>query len=871
MSNMMRITGLATGLDTDTMVKQMMQPYTMKLDKLKQERQIIQWKQDLYRDIIGDVNTFRSTYFDVLKPETYMLSSKNYSSFDIKYSNESNAVTATTSSGAVAGNYKVNVAQLAEKASFSGANTVNVKEAVSKLTFPIKIDGQNNKLTVDGKSINDLEIKTYSNLYDLASEINKKMGATVDGTGKLSESFQAVVKDDKIEFLSKVSIKDTEPDINNILEVTINSKVYKLTIEKGNYTTSDLAAKINSKLVGAKAEDGTVFDGNGKAESVDGATITFKDTSQATMTGTSVKYQSNATEVGASIPTVTSITGADGSRTGSQASTSVNTLSYREEIFSGINDKLTIKKGATSYEVSLTDLLSDIVDIDTKTSDEITTAVATKLGSKLSTYGVTVDRSTDGKLLFKSNGNEQVSISGNGTATLGLTSNFDLNQSIGDKMSNLISGEVKFSINNVTFHYDFNSSVDSGTEADKIIGAKNKSITDILGEISSKANVDITYSQLTKKFSMSSKSTGVDQAITNTRDLGVGNFINTIFGQSIISDSNGYKYDSSGIIITPNEKLQGKDAIVTITEPNGPDITVYKSTNSFTMDGVNFTLNAKTLAADGVTSAPVTMTLTANATKTFDQIKGFINKYNEMIEKVGKKLEETAARSGSYDKYLPLTDEQKKEMKDEDIKIWEDKAKQGLLRNDNDLSNMLTTMRNAFYTTVEGAGISLGEIGLSTSADVSQRGKIVIDETKLKAAIQNNGDKVASIFMKVSTNVPSYTADLSNQQRIDRNSDQGIFQRINDILLDNVRTARNTSGKKGVLLEKAGIKGDFTEFQNILGEQLKTKDVNIYSLMDKLSDKENKFYIQFSKLERAMQQMNSQSNWLAQQLGAMGG
>lgn len=69
MPSTLRITGLATGLDVDNMVKQLMQAERTKVDKVKQDRQIIQWRQDLYREIIGDLNTFKKTYFDVLSPE----------------------------------------------------------------------------------------------------------------------------------------------------------------------------------------------------------------------------------------------------------------------------------------------------------------------------------------------------------------------------------------------------------------------------------------------------------------------------------------------------------------------------------------------------------------------------------------------------------------------------------------------------------------------------------------------------------------------------------------------------------------------------------------------------------------------------------
>ena len=91
MSNSLRITGLATGIDTDTLVKQLMQVEQIKIDKVLQEKQLIQWQQELYRDIIGEINSFKSTYFDVLKTDSYMLSTNTYSSFDVESSKHANA------------------------------------------------------------------------------------------------------------------------------------------------------------------------------------------------------------------------------------------------------------------------------------------------------------------------------------------------------------------------------------------------------------------------------------------------------------------------------------------------------------------------------------------------------------------------------------------------------------------------------------------------------------------------------------------------------------------------------------------------------------------------------------------------------------
>jgi len=49
-----------------------------------------------------------------------------------------------------------------------------------------------------------------------------------------------------------------------------------------------------------------------------------------------------------------------------------------------------------------------------------------------------------------------------------------------------------------------------------------------------------------------------------------------------------------------------------------------------------------------------------------------------------------------YRDYLPLTDDQKKAMSEDDIKLWEQKAKSGLLRSDSILENIVTNFEESF-------------------------------------------------------------------------------------------------------------------------------------------------------------------------------
>jgi flagellar hook-associated protein 2 len=89
-----------------------------------------------------------------------------------------------------------------------------------------------------------------------------------------------------------------------------------------------------------------------------------------------------------------------------------------------------------------------------------------------------------------------------------------------------------------------------------------------------------------------------------------------------------------------------------------------------------------------------------------------------------------------------------------------------------------------------------------------------------------------------------------------------------DIIQDNIRTTRDENGNKGYLLMKAGMKGDASEFSNAMYTSIVETERRMDTLLDQLIEKENRYYLQYAALERAIGQMNAQMNWLMAQLGA---
>ncbi|AWI03671.1 flagellar filament capping protein FliD [Clostridium drakei] len=302
----------------------------------------------------------------------------------------------------------------------------------------------------------------------------------------------------------------------------------------------------------------------------------------------------------------------------------------------------------------------------------------------------------------------------------------------------------------------------------------------------------------------------------------------------------------------------GQDAKLTITAPGESASEVTKSSNTFTIDNMTYSILKDPAATLDVNGHPTpyteTLTVKADSKGAVDKIKAFITKYNKLVDKIytmanGKK---------DYD-YKPLTDSQKESMTDEQIKTWETKAKGGILSNENELDSLLNNMRRAFTDKVQSSGLTLQDIGLDTygfdssSSTMEKPGQIKIaNESKLREALETKGDQVMNFFQG--------SPDESITDSKQKYNNTGVFQRLSDTFRDNAVTADS------ILLKKAGYDGSTTYYTNELTKQLTKEDSTIKDMAKRLNDKEESYYQKFSKLETAMTRLNSQASWLSQQL-----
>ncbi|PZD97841.1 flagellar cap protein FliD [Paenibacillus sambharensis] len=334
-------------------------------------------------------------------------------------------------------------------------------------------------------------------------------------------------------------------------------------------------------------------------------------------------------------------------------------------------------------------------------------------------------------------------------------------------------------------------------------------------------------------------------AINNSTTAGVNAFLDSTTGEISISAKNPGA--TSAATIAPNGLLDSfnLDAVTAGTDAqikiNG--ISTTRSSNTFTENGVEITLNNPT----GTTAA--TLNVVTNTDKIVDTIKSFITDYNNLLDSVNAKLGEERFRT-----YQPLTSEEKKELTEDEIKMWESKAKSGLIRRDNVLSTMVNNMRLASMTNVNVAGedIHLAEMGIGTGK-WQDRGKLVIeDESKLRQMIEADPNKVVSFFTQKTT-VTDPTLKVSPT-----NPDSGLFNRLSNSLLSAVE---QLAKKAGTSQYSSDVAAAFSSASN-MGEQLRSIDNRIGDWNKRLAIIENRYYKQFTAMETAMNRFSAQASSL---------
>ena len=860
MGSINRITGLS-GLDTQSMVDQMMQAARKPLDRLLQQQQLLLWKQQAYRT--------QNTSLTQLKD--MVLNLKLQSSYDSKKANTTNnqVATAVATSNAPLASYTLKVDKLATAATNKSAESLSIRSSIVgenlgvSETEPININATNNQFTVvlDGIATDiTLDNGDYNSLADLAAAIQTKL----DAGG----------------FADPVYVKASS---GGELIFGVGQKS-----DGGVHTLILKDATVNSAL-------GTLgFTGQDNSKALTSSALTIASTNP-------IEISANSNTFKMTVGSVTqTITIADGSYT----SLDDFALAVEDAITGAFGPESNVHVQAVDGQLRIVNRSDDPTVIKLE-SGGINNAL-TKMGFA---HGTVSDYP-------KTTINTAASI-------WDMRDRYANATFFADKTTNTTVDPTKkssfgFAINGQSFSFAIDDSLD------KIMQTINSN---------SAAGVRVRYDEFNDKFIMTTTKTGNNNEGGNEIDL---------------TDPDGFL--TQLMQIDPSQEEGGDNAKVWV---NG--IYTEKKLNTFTMDNVTFTLTG-----EGLT----TVSVSSNAEGMSSQIEEFVNKYNEIINQANEEITKERAKSGKYNFYEPLTAEQKETLSEDEIKAWEEKAKQGILRNDTLLSGAInelrTGMTRAVYTprTISGLSLSgtinligantfivtygsttqeislteasydltdstdlknfkadlqnkldlafgynavkvdykhgsvsltsnnvpmtlaegshdsglsrlgftagamvsatynkLSDIGITVSNDWKENGKLYFDKAVFEAAVQNDPDGV----MKLLTNSGEFDApaDMTESDKKElMEPRKGIFYKIHEALTSIV----------GKLTDRAGLTGTMS-YENTLGRDLTDVNEKINNKEDWLSSYEERLWRRFSAMEAALNKYNAQMQYITNTLG----
>ncbi len=346
------------------------------------------------------------------------------------------------------------------------------------------------------------------------------------------------------------------------------------------------------------------------------------------------------------------------------------------------------------------------------------------------------------------------------------------------------------------------------------------------------------YSSMTQIYSAInavSGDSGVTASIVDGTELNF-NSSDTI----VIGDVSGSFAERTGLLSSSfkNELKTPQDAIFTI---NGVQAT--RSSNIITDVVENLTLELKSTGSS-------TLNIQNDSDTARTAIENFIERYNAAIELIDEKVR---AKKDYNLKYL--AEEERENLDAEALAEKEDELRKQVLAGDPLLQRAYNTLRQFSYMRVEGPdGInSLSKMGISTGAIGSNPaetriGKLQIaDESKFKAALENNLDQVKTFFTRTDENNPK---------------GQGIGERLK------VEIRRFTSFS-GLLTQKAGRPGQAVS-NSLIDKEIAGLTLDILNKNRSLLKYQESLLLTFQNMESSLQTLQNQSNAIAQ-AGSTGG
>lgn len=711
-----RLSGMVSGMDTESLVSALVSSYKLKKDNLVKAQTKLSWKQEKWKTMNTSIYGFYSG----------KLSSARFStSYNLKTSTVSNDKYAkvSASSSAVSGTQRLKVNHLAATGYLTGGKITATGES--------KVTGSTKLSDIIGNANGSISVKTSSGTKNI--DITEDMNVS-QFTAKLKEAgLNANFDEANGRFF--ISAKESGKD-NDFSLVANNDNGLTALKKLGIYTVNDTDKAEYTRLASLVEGSGEY---NAELESMY-TSINAKDTAKTYAD----KY---------------------------------NAAQNQLDILAA-NDTVLVDKDATDKSQALKDAIDALRDKTSHMLDDYSEYYKVKKDAD----GKEV-KDSDGKLVYEYD-KEAIEKAGKTEEFNTLSKNKENNEAL-----------IK--------SYDDNSKIISDTEGYVTVGSDGKAVAD---ENNAKVLQEVSDTNSSRQASA--------KALLDSK----------------IAMAKTAKDDVEDKTVTDAKKpvrVVGQDSEIML---NGA---------IFTNNSNNFSINGLTIQALNVTAddEEITITTDTDVDGIYDMIKGFLKDYNDLVKSV-----DVAYNAASSKGYEPLTSDEKDAMTDDEVKKWEEKIKDSLLRKDSTLGSVLDTMKNdmALSFDVNGKRYSLASFGIATlgyfNSPENETGVYHIDGDKDDSKTSANTDKLKAMIASDPDTVISFFSQLSTRLYTD---------------LGNKMAASSTSSAYTIYNDKQ-MNTQYSEYNTKISEA-----------EDKVTTWEDYYYSKFSAMESALAKMNAQSSSLS--------
>lgn len=802
-----RITGLTSGLDTESIISALVSSYNYKTNKYKKAQTKLSWKQDAWK-------TLNTKIYSLYTSLDGLRFSKNYN-LKTTTSSDTTKATVTTTNNAVNGTQKLNILQVAQAGYLTGGKLASGTTSSTTLaelgytggdgTIDVNLgDGTKKSISVSQGTtiqqvVNSLKDAGVNASYD---ENNKRIYVSSKETGTENDFTLTGADNNGVSALTKLGL-------------CVNSSATTATYQSYTkyYDSSEDQIKTNVKENAAKYAQALTDTTTAKAQNANLSAAysyaTAYSAMQDALTKSGLKDDAAKQE---QLKTLLVMTATERVNSVMDADGNVYT------------SKKTLDDGSIIYEKD-----GNYIQAVTTTSDD---------GNETTTYYTATAKYTDGSV-----DPEKMEYT-KGAEVSGVSKSSDRLTAL-KTASGLTDDEISTLASNISKVNSFEAVSDT-TLADSDSYSRKKIMEDIKAAYSSGGSAAVTTE--TNKYAavITANNTKISDGETTMQEHSVLEDIAKLSVNSAeytnavdafvkqVQEANKNLTDLNNNVNSDASKIDGKDAKIKLN-----DIEYTGSSNQFSINGLSITAQAVT--GDGDANA-ITITTQSDVQGMYDKIKDFLTQYNSLINEITSLYNADSAKG-----YEPLTDEEKDAMSDTEVEKWEEKIKSSLLRRDDSLESIMNTMTSAMSKgyEVNGKKYYLSTFGIKTlgylNAAENEQNAYHIDGDEDDASVSGNSDKLMTALTEDPDSVIEFMQQLTSGLY------ESVGKKMQSSTLSSVYKVYNDK-------EMASEYSDYTDL--------------IKKWEQKLQDQEDYYYQKFSAMETALSKLQSQTSSMSNLFGS---